>query len=462
MNAFTALVSIVLSGALGFEAQTGYEPALLGRGKFSQSTFLPYGNCYLNNGGFLKIGFSFADAWSVRGTFAISGSYYPQGPAVIDIPDLDEPYEYTDMNSLEFSAGTEVAHSLRFRSGKGDVFAGVEGIWGRFDYASLCTYTEDSYQYDYGTVSYSCKGSGVQGWAGISYPVARFGRFAVNFSTVLKGGGIVLRPYDMPEQYTWKGYYIQPTSNAPLPRWGIAIGLSLAYDSRVINDSSKLLDARLKPDPGRSACCCLFAAGNGASKPGAKADLSGKILQGASAFLAGPCLGSAIGLIGSVWVSVDDFSPGEEVVPLSLGCYLWAPVGSVLGTMWTGNYFNPGGDWKYTILGAWLGNLANLALAEGFILATGGSPWRWASDGSPYNTKDPPPGTYEMIAASSILPAAGAIIGYNLSIKQAWETFPDTLGLRPSWTEHALEQSRETGLKSNTAVISFDIIDLSF
>lgn len=452
MGIFLALtiVSINPSSGIGLNASFGYEPALLARGEPLYSAFIPYGNYYLNNRGSAKVGISFAGVWSARGVFGVAGSYFLQGPAVIDLDGWYSCYRYTDIKSIEFSAGAEAAYALRFRPGKGEVFAGLEAVWGRFDCLGL--YMNNDSPYDYRTLSYLCRGSGIQGWLGINYPLARLGRFALNVSTVFKGGGLLLRPDPMTVDYSWVRY----NRRNPLSRWGVSAGLSLAYDSRVSFDTSRLFDARLRPNPKRSSYCCLFAAADviGTRYSGGTLVL-GKILQTTSAVVMGPLTGSLFALWGAA-MSYDN-SYGSEVHPLSWGCYLWAPVGSVLGTMWTGRYFNPGGDWKYTILGACLGNIANLFLAEGFIIATGGSPWRWGPDGNPFDAEGPPDGTYEVMIAGSLLPAAGALIGYNLSIKH----LQDTLGLQPSWTQYALEQSKRNRLDKK-ALIGFDLVRLEF
>jgi hypothetical protein len=453
-----AVIAVTPVGNCGFSAAIGFEPSLLG---WPVESFInPYGNYYLNDRGTLKAGISFNDAWSVRGVFGAAGSYYPQGRAVIDIPGYVQSFGFTKMKSFELSAGPEVARSLRLRAGKGEFVAGLEGVWGRFDYSSLYCLTEDYSDFDYRTVSYSCNGAGIQGYAGVNYPLARLNHFTLNLETALKAGGIFLSPYEMPEEYVWTGYY-NYISSAMLPRWGVSVGLSLAYDSREIIDTSRLFDARLKPNPARSACCCLFAARNengGIPYTGGTA-VAGKLLQGVSAVVLGPALGTGFGLFAAMMNDLGHY--GGEAQRLACGTYLWTPVGSVLGTMWSGRFFNPGGDWKLTILGACLGNLANLIVTEGFFLANGGSPYIYSPDGDPFKTRLVP-GTYEVIAASSLLPAAGAIIGYNLSIGRALGSPPDTVGCIPSWTEFALEQSRKTGLEKSEAPIALNIIDLAF
>jgi hypothetical protein len=134
------------------------------------------------------------------------------------------------------------------------------------------------------------------------------------------------------------------------------------------------------------------------------------------AFILGPGIGIPFGLFGAMMMYDNDAS--WEIFPLAIGCYIWSPVGSCIGTMAGGRLFNPGGSWNYTLIGTFLGQVASLFLAEGYRIAVGANPWRGDADLSAM-IRGPKKGTYAVISIASVLPTVGALIGYNLSIEHA-------------------------------------------
>ncbi len=447
-----SLLQVVLA-APAFQASLGLEPALMPKVRAFEAIFLPYGAYYFNNRVSLKMGAEFGNFFSLRGTFGLARSFMRDGPSCISQYDGS-----TGWRSFEASFGIESGYAARYRRGKGDVIWGISGILGHFDgvFVSGRIGSNDSIYYDSASIKALAKGGEV--YLGLNLPIGRLGPIGVKIATILKGGALFLDPTSIGGGYEWKGY---PTKTGTMPRWGVSVALNFDFDASkipldVLPDARwrhklDLYDAPLSQ--GCLDCCCLY--GTAWPVRGRGSPLAVQIL---SALVMGPGAGTAAGLLAAA--SMWDASSEDVYKPVLGVCfYLFPPVGSVLGTMGSGAIVNPGGSFRYTLAGALFGTLANLALTEGYILVTGRYPW--TSHWPPLSVSLTPDVIGVMIAGST-LPAVGAVIGYNLSIKHTLESSQDTLGLRPSWTEFALEQSRETGLKSNTAVIGFDIIDLSF
>lgn len=448
--------------SVGFQAQLGYEPTLMGKRYFYENPFVlafPYSAYYFNNRVTGKIGIGLASGWEIRAIGGFARTLIPDGYSPISMGSWYPSYQYTKWRSVEFSAGAEIGRALRFRTGAGDFFLGGEAVWGNYDFdVQFYIYTDTNEMYD--TLQASATGFGIQGHVGMNYPIVKFSDNLTLFLTgLVRTGRINLTPEEIPEGAEWGSYHF-PEDHG-LPRWGVSVGLSGAFDTRTDTDLDGLLDARMNPAPTRSGClfgmvdkgrsciggCCMTGAGS-------------KFGQASTAFLLGPGIGIPLGLFGAMMMFDNDAA--SEIVPLSLGCYIWSPVGSVLGTMAGGRLFNPGGSWNYTLTGALIGQLANLFIAECYRIAVGANPWRGLGNMSSYY-RDEGKGTYVVISAASSLPTIGALIGYNLSLKHAREAEPDQeMGHRPSWSQEVQAILAEEAQSYASPGLSLDLLNLEF
>ncbi|TKJ40189.1 hypothetical protein CEE36_09650 [candidate division TA06 bacterium B3_TA06] len=358
------------------------------------------------------------------------------GNAPFSVHDWEPSWQFCEWKSYEFSGGAEIGKLLRFRTGKGDIFLGAEGVWGRYDLEGIfLNYSATNAEDYFNTALASANGIGWQGHAGISYPIMNLNnRLTLNFIGLLKTGRIFLTPTELPEGGFW-GSWSYPEGEVALPRWGVSAGLTLAFDSRVQKDTAVLIDATIKPVPIRGGCLwgvidtTRFCLGGCCVTGG-----SLRTAQATTAFLLGPGIGIPFGLFGAMMMY--DNPASWEIIPLAIGCYIWSPVGSYIGTMAGGRMFNPGGSWNYTLIGTFLGQVANLFLVEGYRIAVGANPWRGDADLSSM-IRGPKKGTYAVISIASVLPTLGALIGYDISIKHAdlMEVESEDMGYHRTWDE---------------------------
>lgn len=436
----TFLTIILLGAGGGFQAQLGYEPTVMGKEFLLEeplNLLFPYSAYYLNNRISGKVGFGFDKGWETRMVGGVAQTYMFDGNAPFTVNDWHPSWQFCEWRSCEFSGGAEIGRALRFRTGKGSAFLGAECEWGRYVLEGVfldfsATNAEDYFN----TVQASANGLGWQGYVGLCYPIARFNdRLSLNLTGMLKTGAVRITPHDLPDNAEW-GSYTYSQGKVYLPRWGLSAGLCLAYDTRRELDLDALPDARMRPATMRGGCllrnvdtsrvclggCCLTGTSSKAGQAGA-------------AFLLGPGIGIPFAVYGAVMMY--DNPTEYEIYPLAIGCYLWSPVGSYIGTMVGGRVFNPGGSWAYTLVGTLLGQAANLFLAEGYRIAVGANPWRGDADLSSM-MRGPGKGTYAVIAAASTLPTIGALAGYNLSLKHARQAEIDSTldtGYQPTWDE---------------------------
>ncbi|MBN2378313.1 hypothetical protein JXM67_00720 [candidate division WOR-3 bacterium] len=429
---FPIVLGLVISGG-GFQAKFAIEPAFLSKELPMLSLFFPYGpdgSYYFNNRISAKLGKEFQNGLVVRGVGGFAQSFVRNGLSCCD------PYGYTNWFTLEGSLGLELGYQVRFRKGKGELFCGLEGVFAWLDGNHIDElYTED-WSFYYETYNLQTFGIGPQAYIGLSYPVANLGKGSLRLTTGLRGGAIFLEPTYLESGIAWKGY---PSVNGAMPRWGISVGFEFVPGQGAV-DLADLPDLRCQYEFKKdtlSTCCCV----GGCCLSGC--DWGGRemidmvhrwppiVAQSVVTFVIGPALGNAVGICGAamLWdATFDDF----HRFPFGFGFYIWPAVGSVIGAYGSGVLFNPGGCLGYTIAGALTGNLANLVLTQSYISITGRNTWvvRWPPFSVSYN-----PDVIAVMAVGSLLPVAGAVVGYNLSLKHARESTPDTMGLRPTWTE---------------------------
>lgn len=180
-----------------------------------------------------------------------------------------------------------------------------------------------------------------------------------------------------------------------------------------------------------------------------------------AAFAAGHLLGFAIWLPirASTWDA-----GGYDFVKLSLAgwFYVGVPVGAMLGTMGSGALVDPGGKWGATFKGAFIGDLCAVALTAGYYLIFG-DPWAYGPGDEPPTTKTTDPFVKIFLPIVSIVPTAGAVIGYNQNQLHVQKN-DEGMGLRPSWTELAKRDfcEKETSFVKNKATIEVNIFKINF
>lgn len=164
------------------------------------------------------------------------------------------------------------------------------------------------------------------------------------------------------------------------------------------------------------------------------------------------------GWVGSVtswfpWMGLYD----AQKLALGSWCYAGLPLGATLGTMWLGNKLSLEGSWGPTIIGALAGDAVSFFMATGYYLLVG-DPWAYSPEGAPPTNAQLSSFLYPVLLAGTILPAAGAVIGYNLSIPKT-KAIEDTIGYQPSWTQQVFEGSlRRESSCSNEPRVKFTLL----
>lgn len=237
----SALLLVGASGegnGLSFQAQVGYVPALLVRGKdysvyydmsFMLSDLLA-DKFYFPHAFYGKVGTSIGSGWEIRAIGSLTFWRMPFSNSNIHLqlydPDTKEPWLSSQANwrSNEITLGGEVGHSLRYRWGDGGVYFGLEGIWGWFSGESIFyQYNHETRKNDFLTLSITSKSLGLQGHVGVAIPIVSFGCFSFQINPMLKGGFLKEQSSIIPDDAVWLG----PST---LSKWGIALGINLNYD----------------------------------------------------------------------------------------------------------------------------------------------------------------------------------------------------------------------------------------
>jgi hypothetical protein len=248
MNISLAFI-LLLAGVSGngdgiaFQAQLGYELALLFKGedyvrqpKYPAFVFFdPSMILYMSNAIRGRMGILVGNRFEIRGTGSIAYCKIADPGSGLDVP-LDSMrvwyypphHNYNRLRTIEYSGGVEIGYKPRNWRHNGDIYLGLEGIWGRFH----CRETWSSYRADDedelvrdDTIHFISSVKGLGGHLGVAVPVASFGRFSVQLHSMLKGGAVREQSaelVDAPAGTQWEG----PRT---LLKWGVALGLTLNY-----------------------------------------------------------------------------------------------------------------------------------------------------------------------------------------------------------------------------------------
>jgi hypothetical protein len=163
------------------------------------------------------------------------------------------------------------------------------------------------------------------------------------------------------------------------------------------------------------------------------------------------------------WTGSGFFDGSWQIVELVLNCwnYVGVPAGATLTTIGISKAIRPGGKCWSAALGALVGDLAAYGMSEGYR-ALFGNP-HYTAQGAPAPPEKELGFIYGICLPGSVLPAAGAVIGYNLSIPKV-EEIEDTMSYQPSWTQQVREvplQERSTQV-SGYSHINFNLLRVRF
>jgi hypothetical protein len=229
------IIALLLAGAsdssgLSFQAQLGYEPALLFTGSDYAYTFddlFPsLGEvCYFSHSLSGKIGIVTENDWQMRAIGSIAQSVIPNGKTNIrDTSSLSQwGSRVTRWESREFSVGAELGQGRKFFREKGSIHLGLEFTWGKLS-GDARFYRSVGGDAEWRTEHLTSTMLGVQGHIGINVPLVTFGYFSLALNPKLKGGAVKeLSITGVPSDFVWEG----PST---LSKWGIALGINLNYD----------------------------------------------------------------------------------------------------------------------------------------------------------------------------------------------------------------------------------------
>lgn len=434
MGIFLSLIFV--AGAMGFQAQLGYEPGFLAKeDAFRGEGWLPdlfeegpYNSLYLNNSLCGKFGVEIGDRFLVRTTGSLGYSSISDVAPGFSIP-ADTGYWIhgrTDWRILEASVGAELGILFNLQHGQGCLFGGMQVLWGKLKGDS---WFYNDYIYDTRDVDVPGTLSGWQGHLGWQFPVKKVGPFDVYVNGLFKFGSLDEKSLEIPEDAVRS----QPLA---FSRWGYGLGVSLAYNTK----QNLILSLTDTARTSRSLCCCLY---------GSSFTPLTFLHQGGVAFLGGHLGGwIASGMTGLIivedpfvvataplaWIMTFDGSYWLQKPLLNSWNYIGVTLGSTVSAYWHGGKTHPGGSFGATLLGAFVGDLVSLAVATTYCSLLG-DPWSYESGPPRWNTIGP--FVWGVMLPTSVLPAIGAVIGYNLSLKRAREALPeqDDMGYERSWDE---------------------------
>ncbi|MBD3286769.1 hypothetical protein GF359_09145 [candidate division WOR-3 bacterium] len=220
-------LALLVFGAdgVGFQAEIGYEPALLIRGgdyTYSVSIFPDFvDNFYLSHSISGKVGVQLPSDFGIRTTGSFSSSNIPYSKSNIDMEGvwLPSPANWV---SHEVTVGAEAMHPVGLRARKTSVLLGVSIIFGKVK-GDNNFYRHDP-ETDYRTYDTKSKILGFQGYLGLNIPLFSFDQFRLQVSPTLKGGAAKEQSVEgVPDDGAWIG----PLT---LSKWGMALGINLNYD----------------------------------------------------------------------------------------------------------------------------------------------------------------------------------------------------------------------------------------
>lgn len=228
--------ALLLAGAAGdgaglsFQAQLGYEPALLFTGNDYAYTFddlFPsLGElCYLSHSLSGKVGFITENGWQLRAIGSIAQSVIPNGKTNIrDTSSLSQwGSRVTRWESREFSVGAELGQGRKFFREKGSIHLGLEFTWGKLS-GDARFYRSVGGDAEWRTEHLTSTMLGLKGHIGINIPLISLGDFSLGLNPQLKGGAVKEQSITgIPSGFEWRG----PST---LSKWGIALGLITSYN----------------------------------------------------------------------------------------------------------------------------------------------------------------------------------------------------------------------------------------
>lgn len=219
---------LLLAGAdgdgLSFQAQVGYEPALLTRSgdyTYSVSMFPELVDIfYLSHTLSGKVGVRLPSDLGILTTGSYSYSTIPYSKPNIDLEGtwLPSPANWV---SHEVAVGAEAIHPIGLRYRKSSVLLGGVIIFGKIK-GDNNFYRHDP-ETDHRTYNTKSKILGFQGCIGLNIPLVSFDQFILQICPTLKGGAVKEQSSIIPDDAVWLGPYT-------LYKWGLALGLTLNYD----------------------------------------------------------------------------------------------------------------------------------------------------------------------------------------------------------------------------------------
>ncbi len=228
--------ALLLAGAAGdgaglsFQAQLGYEPALLATGDDYAYTFdgiVPrLGEvCYFSHSLSGKIGIVTENDWQMRAIGSIAQSVIPNGQANIrDTSSLSQwGSRETRWDSREFTVGAELEPGRKYFRKRRNLYLGLEFTWGKL-FGDARFYRSVGGDAEWRTEHLTSTMLGLKGHIGINIPLISLGDFSLGLNPELKGGAVKEQSITgVPSDFVWEG----PST---LYKWGIALGVNLNYD----------------------------------------------------------------------------------------------------------------------------------------------------------------------------------------------------------------------------------------
>lgn len=225
--------ALLLAGASGegnglsFQAQLGYEPAVLATGGDYAYTFdgiVPrLGEvCYFSHSLSGKIGIVTENDWQMRAIGSVSQAVIFNGKPNIRYVSTWAP-PVTRWESREFSVGAELEPGRKYFRERRNLYLGLELTWGKL-YGSPEFYRGFGDDAELRTEHLTSTMLGLKGHIGINIPLISFGDFSLGLNPELKGGAVKeLSITGVPSDFVWEG----PST---LYKWGIALGITLNYN----------------------------------------------------------------------------------------------------------------------------------------------------------------------------------------------------------------------------------------
>jgi len=221
------IIALLLAGASGegngltLQLQIGYTPAILDRGNKGYDSpgadLFPELSevLYCSHTFSIKAGVKTREGWKLRGIGGLTYAKIPNSNVNFTFPPESTGYSpMSDWTSHELSLGAEVGHRVGFKWGKGSIYLGLEGGWGRLSGTPWDTFY---------LITPTSRMLGIQGHFGLGIPLVSFGTFNLQIHPILKGGFLKEQSTEIPPGTEWLGPYT-------LSKWGVALGITLNYD----------------------------------------------------------------------------------------------------------------------------------------------------------------------------------------------------------------------------------------